>query len=102
MNYYSDFSISGKPPYNLIRSTLFTNSACSYAARTGNLDLLFWLRNNVGCQWDDSTCDAAALGGHLETLIWLRTKHLKSNGSISRYDSSLQRPYILSDDCPWG
>jgi hypothetical protein len=113
LNYYSDFNISGKLPHNLTQSTLFNKLACSYAAGNGNINLLFWLRNNVGCGWDDSTCNAAALGGHIKTLIWLRTEHLKSNGSISKYDSYLQRLYILpydardgdslclNNDCPW-
>jgi hypothetical protein len=101
LNYYSDFNISGKLPHNLTQSILFSKLACSYAAGNGNIDLLFWLRNNVGCQWDDSTCNTAAEGGHIETLIWLRTEHLKSNGSISKYDYSLQRSYTLPHDCPW-
>jgi hypothetical protein len=50
LNYYSDFNISGKLPHNLIQSILFNKLACSYAAGNGNIDLLFWLRNNVGCQ----------------------------------------------------
>lgn len=40
-----------------------------YAARSGNLEMLQWLRAN-GCPWDKETTLAAAEGGHLEILQW--------------------------------
>jgi hypothetical protein len=42
-----------------------------YAAESGGLEILQWLRN-AGCPWDTFTCMAAARGGKLEILQWLR------------------------------
>jgi hypothetical protein len=71
---------------------------CEYAALSGNIDLLRWLRDHggvltarccksaaagahvpslqylreEGCEWDKTACSAAAEHGHLSTLQWLR------------------------------
>ena len=50
---------------------------CEAAARSGQLEVLQWLRAN-DCPWDKYTCAHAAGGGHLEVLQWLR-----------------------ANDCPW-
>ena len=50
---------------------LCVNEACSYAARSGNQEVLEWLHNS-GCSWDTSTCWMAARGGHLDVLRWAR------------------------------
>ena len=42
---------------------------CKAAARSGQLEVLKWLRAG-GCPWDAGTCWAAAEGGHLEVLQW--------------------------------
>ena len=48
------------------------------AARSGNLELVQWLRGE-GCPWDHLTCGFAVLKGHVEVLCWAR-----------------------DNDCPWG
>ena len=42
-----------------------------YAASSGNLGLVQWLRAE-GCPWDGAACAEAAYGGNLELLRWLR------------------------------
>ena len=44
-------------------------NVCAYAAMSGRLDMLRWLRVK-GCPWDESTCSLAARSGHLEVLCW--------------------------------
>lgn len=44
-----------------------------YAARSGNLKVLLWLRAR-GCPWDSQTTLAAAESGHLEILQWAKTR----------------------------
>ena len=42
---------------------------CEKIAKSGNLEVLKWAREN-GCEWNRSTCSNAAFGGHLEVLKW--------------------------------
>ena len=42
-----------------------------YAARSGNLELVQWLRGE-GCPWDWKTCWYAIDKGHVEVLRWAR------------------------------
>ena len=41
------------------------------AARSGNLELVQWLRGE-GCPWDEHTCYRAVMQGHVEVLRWAR------------------------------
>ena len=41
------------------------------AARSGNLELVRWLRGE-GCPWDFNTCFNAVQQGHVEVLRWAR------------------------------
>ena len=41
------------------------------AARSGNLELVKWLRGD-GCPWDAYTCYWAVDQGHVKVLRWLR------------------------------
>ena len=41
------------------------------AAKSGNLELVRWLRGE-GCPWDMETCDEAVEYGHVEMLRWVR------------------------------
>jgi len=41
------------------------------AARSGNLELVRWLRGE-GCNWDKFTCYCAVNKGHVEVLRWVR------------------------------
>ena len=43
----------------------------SWAARSGNLELVRWLRGE-GCPWDFEACYFAVFGGHVEVLRWVR------------------------------
>jgi hypothetical protein len=44
---------------------------CVFAADSGHLEVLKWLRE-LGCQWNaDSVRARAAAGGHQEVLSWL-------------------------------
>ena len=42
-----------------------------YAAGSGNLELVRWLRGE-GCAWDRWTCLYAVGQGHMEVLRWAR------------------------------
>ena len=41
------------------------------AARSGNLELVQWLRGE-GCPWDKWVCSTAVVSGHAEVLRWAR------------------------------
>ena len=49
----------------------FRQPLCMYAAGSGQLEVLQWLRAN-DCPWDEKTCSQAACVGHLEVLQWAR------------------------------
>jgi hypothetical protein len=49
---------------------LIREQMCATAARTGDIDLLMWLRAN-GCPWGLYMCESAAESGHLDVLRWL-------------------------------
>ena len=42
-----------------------------FAAKSGNLELVRWLRAE-GCPWDKWTCHYALINGHVEILRWAR------------------------------
>jgi hypothetical protein len=44
---------------------------CALAVEDGHLEVRQWLLAN-GCPWDERTCSWAAAGGHLKVLQWLR------------------------------
>jgi hypothetical protein len=44
-----------------------------YAARSGSVSMLNWLKAQSWCPFDDYTCDGAAIGGHLAILQQLRS-----------------------------
>jgi hypothetical protein len=52
------------------RGSAFTASTCVRAAAGAHLCVLQYLRDE-GCEWDESVCAAAASHGHLTTLQWL-------------------------------
>lgn len=41
------------------------------AARVGEVEVLAWLRNEAGCEWDEGAPSCAASKGRLEALRWL-------------------------------
>lgn len=48
----------------------FNELSTAAAAEHNHLELLKWLRNDLGCAWTESTTVSAALRGHLEVLQW--------------------------------
>ena len=55
-------------------SKLWDKETCRWAAYSGHLELVKWLRAK-GCPWDIQTSTAAACGGHLEVLQWMRDQN---------------------------
>ena len=49
---------------------IINEDTCWGAASTGQLPVLRWLRETVGCPWDFQTLSAATSGGHLEVVQW--------------------------------
>ena len=47
---------------------------CAFAARAGALDVLVWLRDRAGAEWDALVCAKAAEGGHVGVLQWARER----------------------------
>ena len=47
---------------------------CAFAARAGALDVLAWLRDRAGAEWDALVCAKAAEGGHVGVLQWARER----------------------------
>jgi hypothetical protein len=52
------------------RGSAFTASACANAAGGAYLHLLLYLRDE-GCEWSEYACTLAAKNGHLSTVVWL-------------------------------
>ena len=50
------------------------------AARSGNLELVQWLRGE-GCPWDHWMCYMAVYGGRVEVLRWARENGCPWNAS---------------------
>jgi hypothetical protein len=48
----------------------YRSSTCVGAAAGAHMDVLEYLRDER-CAWDEDTCSAAAKNGHLTTLLWL-------------------------------
>jgi hypothetical protein len=69
--------------------------SCAEAARSGNIELVKWLKIN-DVAWDNLTCAAAATGGHLPLLQWLRSPFWVRN-DCQEYETG----GYLPDLCPW-
>jgi len=58
-----------------IQSNLNNSDMCMWAALSGQLEVLKWMRaQNPPCPWNALTCRAAARG-HLEVLEWMRAQN---------------------------
>jgi hypothetical protein len=79
-----------------------------YAARSGNINMLDWLRLQNWCEFDESTCAAAAQAGKLAALQRLIntgcdwSKHYTassaaSGGSVAVIEYLRQQPGVLID-----
>jgi hypothetical protein len=48
---------------------------CAYAAKSGHLDILQWLRSqNPKCPWDVTVCNIANKTRNREILQWLKSQ----------------------------
>lgn len=56
--------------------------ACAFAAASGQLNGLMWLRDK-GAPWDEQTCAEAASGGHLEILKFCRASGCPWDGETA-------------------
>ena len=60
-------------------------SASNYAARKGHLEVLQWMRaQDPPCLWDSVVCFEAARNGHLEVLRWARSQGCPWDGRVTR------------------
>jgi hypothetical protein len=60
-----------------------------YAARSGSIVMLTWLRDESWCAFDVYTCAGAAEGGHVSLLQYLRSNGCEwDNEQIARYAAS--------------
>ena len=77
---------------------------CSYAAKNGHLDVLQWLRTNC-CPWNEETCANAAGNGHIEILKWAYSNGCPWNTSTCSnlaYNGDLETlKWAHSNGCPW-
>ena len=74
------------------------------AARSGNLELVQWLRAE-GCPWHPNTCYYAVDYGHVEVLRWVRQSGCPWNASVRNkaatelgYTDDLGKLCVLADD----
>ena len=77
---------------------------CNFAASAGQLGILQWLRAN-GCPWDARTCNEAAKCGHLETLRWAR-EHGCDWDAAACYNAAEGGQlevlqWLRAEGCPW-
>ena len=84
---------------------MMDEAVMQWAARSGNLKLVKWLRAE-GCDgWDEDTCARAALGRHLKVLQWLRAKGCPwdyetcENAVIKGHVETLR--WARANGCPW-
>ena len=73
-----------------------------YVVKTGNVDLLRWLREVKNCEWDEYTCHEAAENGHLACLKYA---HEKGCTWLARscWDSARNehiKEYLREHNCP--
>jgi hypothetical protein len=54
------------------------DNICNYAARSGTIDVLKWLKEH-GCVYDTHTCAGAAAGARTDVLQYLRDERCESN-----------------------
>jgi len=76
----------------------------AWACRSGNLEVLKWLRSE-GCPWGGRACEGAARGGHLEVLKWLRSEGCPWNaatcsGAASNGHLDVLK-WVIDNGCPY-
>jgi hypothetical protein len=77
---------------------------CKWAAWSGHLDQLVWLRS-IGCPWDETTCKVASACGHLHILQWARQHGCPWNEETCEQAARKGRLNTLAwaheNGCPW-
>jgi hypothetical protein len=78
--------------------------ACNYAARSGSINMLKWLKQH-GCVYDNASCRAAAAGAHTHVLQHLRDEGCEwdcwtcAAAAVHGHLSTLQ--WLYEQGCPW-
>ena len=79
-------------------------SKMSIAAKSGNLRIFQWAREN-GCPWDEATCSFAAREGHLHILQWARENGCPWNEWTTSNAADAGHFHIMDwaieNGCPW-
>ena len=87
-------------------SSLQNSGLATTAAKVGNLEVMKWLRNVVGCPWNEGTCFQAAKGGHLEFLKYLRVEecpwHSRCCDAAAEGGYLGMLEWLHSLGCQWG
>ena len=95
--YWSDIPEEKKP-------LLLDEMACGFAAFSGHLETLQWLRSQ-GCPWDQHTCFCAAMKGHLKCLQWLRSEGCPCSENTclwaARHGHLQCLQWARQNGCPW-
>jgi hypothetical protein len=75
----------------------------AYAAKSGCLKTLQWLRENR-CPWDEKTCKCAAKEGHFEILKWARENNCPWDWKTTYYSKLYGHNdiynWVVKNGCP--
>jgi hypothetical protein len=79
-------------------------SICNYAARSGSVDVLTWLKEH-GCAFTADTCNGAAAGEHIHVLKFLRDEECEWNeltcATAARHGHLPTLQWLHQQGCPW-
>lgn len=80
-------------------------SVFMFSAEHGHIDIVKFLRETIGCKWNEKICEAAALNGHIEVVKYCRlngcpwdartSANAQVGGHIELYE------WCLRMACPW-
>ena len=88
-------------------SKLWDKDTCGWAAHSGHLEVMKWLRAK-GCPWGEVTSRDAACGGHLEVLQWMRAQDPPCPWDSRVCKSAVRKGHLdvlrwaRRQGCPWG
>ena len=70
LNILPGFDCGGKR----VKGAVYEGDLVNYAALQGSIEILRWLMEEKGYEFNRATCEGAAFGGHLDVLKWVRSQ----------------------------
>ena len=83
---------------------LVASAAVAVAAKSGELEIVQWLRER-DCRWDFWVCSDAAQSGHLEILQWAREAGCpwseRTCATAAKAGDWVMLQWARGQGCPW-